>query len=147
MPRRGSRAQLLRDIAASRAALLSSYEDGWEVSPEDARKLYEHYSTEQLRELARREEVEPEPRGRPSSFGRHLTNMELVRAVEKVMRFHRLSVTAACNALAVGKRLRLPSGGKARRALEKLPNLLMVYHPISGPALRQRYYRAKRRMR
>ena len=117
MPRRGSRAQLLRDIAAREAALMSSYEDGWEVSPEDARKLYEHYSTEQLRELAEREDIEPEPRGRPSSFHRQRLDVELVRAVEKVMRFHRLTVTAACNALAARKPFRRRRSSGRGRAL------------------------------
>ena len=145
MPRRGSRAQLLRDILAFEVDDPSDLDGEYgAVYREALLEKYKHCSVEQLQELTERNEIKPASRGRPANYGRHLANMELVRAVEAVMRFHGLSVTDACDVLAAAHKRRR---GKARRALEKLPPLLTVYHAVSGPALRARFYRTKRRMR
>jgi len=143
MPRRGSRAQLLRDIAAWESRFLRDDEAYLDWLLEE----YKQYSTEQLRELAEREGIEPQPRGRPNKHVRYQLkeDRDLVRAVEALMRFHGVSVVAACRAFAARKHLRLPSGKKARTFDEAL-ELLRPYHATSGEALRRHYYRAKRRL-
>src|SRR5262249_51749379 len=74
MPRRGSRAQLLRDIYKWEARILSGSRDE-QVDPEDLVGSYDHLSTKELREFVKREEITPARSGAPSKLARGTRNL------------------------------------------------------------------------
>jgi hypothetical protein len=102
MPRRGSRAQLLRDIHKWEARILSGFRDE-QVDPEDLVGSYDNLSTEELREFVKREEITPARRGAPSKAARGTRNLVedrvLIQKVDKLM-VTGLSERSACRTLA-----------------------------------------------
>jgi hypothetical protein len=125
MPRRGSRAQFLRDIVARDMEELSEVVDE-EVHPEDVRpggrweefyssrwKKLSQLSTEELTQLASGAGIESNNVGRPRLMADHVVQ------IERLMRVTGRGVSDAC------------------RWLANLP------HQPSAPTLARRYYRAK----
>lgn len=102
MPRRGSRAQLLRDIYKWEARILSGSRDE-QVDPEDLVGSYDHLSTKELREFVKREEITPARSGAPSKLARGTRNLVgdrvLVQKVDKLIATG-LSERSACRTLA-----------------------------------------------
>jgi hypothetical protein len=129
MPRRGSKAQLVRDMLAWEAECLNCATDSegdlifspTEIKLELAalRTKYSRYRVDKLERLAAERGIKPQSKGRPPKelMGYTFKDSQLVLKVKDIMKRRRLSVRSACYSLA-------PRGCRK-----------------TGEAIRRRYYR------
>jgi hypothetical protein len=120
MPRRDSRARLIHQLADHEAFILAETHSQF-FRPAALYDNYRHFTHDQLKKMAAG--MRPRARGRPEKWTKLFDDGKLTSRVKNVVRNHRLTISAACRAIAA-------QGD---------------FGSASPTTIKQRYYRALRR--